>query len=289
MKCYFLSLKAETPNRDYWDYGLVEDLIAGRLWKPYNFPTIEAVEVSKLPKDDTAIVVIPARHHAGLEAEINAQLRKINKGVLFLLGDEEADFDVDFIDHPKLSIWVQNAHPDKHDKYNRIGTGYPPQIRQLDGTEYTKDINVFFSGQVTHKNREAMVDGVLDYENSEIHRTKGFTQGMAHNEYYDKMRRAKVVPCPAGAVIPDSFRTYEALEAMAIPVADDTNSQRTIGGYWDWLFNDIVPFPRINNPDEWYGKIDEEVKNYTEHVQDITAWWIAHKRNLVYKVMGQLK
>lgn len=289
MNVYYLSLKPETPNKDYWDYGLITDLFSNRLWKPYEHLEFKEHEVSKLPKDKTAVVVIPARHHAGLEEKINTQLKRINKVVLFLMGDEEASFKVEELDHPDLTIWAQNPHPNRHDSYNRIGTGYPPQIRQLDGTDYKKDLNVYFSGQVTHKNREVMYDAVLGYENSEVHRTKGFTQGVAHEEYYSKMASAKVVPCPAGAVIPDSFRTYEALECMALVVADDKNSQGTVSNYWDWLFNQVTPLTRINNPDEWYGRIDESVKNYTEAIQQQTAWWINWKRDFAYKVREQLR
>lgn len=289
MKVYYLSLKPETPNKGYWDYGLITDLFANRLWKPYEHIDFEEVEVSELPEDDKAVVVIPARHHAGLEPEITGQLQKIKHVVLFLMGDEEADFDVEEIKHNSIHIWVQNAHPDKHDKYNRIGTGYPPHIRLQDTMSYEKSKNVYFSGQVTHKNREVMYDAVLEYPNSVVNRTAGFTQGVSPTEYVSMMSLAKVVPCPAGAVIPDSFRTYEALESMAIPVSDDRNSQGTISNYWDWLFGQIVPFPRIGNSDEWYGKIDEAVKNYDQEIQMQTCWWIEWKRNFAYKVKEQLQ
>lgn len=289
MKVYFLSLKKETPKRGYWDYALLEDFISGRLWKPYEFVPFEIKEVDKLPEDDRAIVVIPARHHAGLEPEITGQLKNIKHVVLFLMGDEEADFDVEEIKHNSIHIWVQNAHPDKHDKYNRIGTGYAPHIRLQDNTEYNKNINVYFSGQITHKNREVMYDAVLEYHNSVVNRTAGFTQGVAPDKYAGLMARAKVVPCPAGAVIPDSFRTYEALESMAIAVADNRNSQGTISNYWQWLFNEDVPFPTINADDEWFGKVDNAVKEYNDMIQQQTVWWIKWKRDFAYKVMEQLK
>lgn len=289
MNAYYLSLKEETPNRGYWDYGFLDDYMNGRLWKTYEWFDYEQHEVSKLPKDDQAIVVIPARHHAGLEAEINNQLQNIDRVVLFLMGDEEASFDVEKINHNDIHIWVQNAHPEKHDNYNRIGTGYPQAIRQLDGTGYNKDIDVYFSGQITHPKRVDMWNSLENYPNAVMNKTGGFTQGVLPEEYYKFMSRAKVVPAPSGAVIPDSFRTYEALECMAIPVADDKNSQGTVDNYWDWLLSDITPFPKIQNADAWSTVVGETVDNYNELVQRQTAWWINYKREFAYKIKEQLK
>jgi len=289
MNAYFLSLKSETPNRDYWDYGFLDDYINGRLWKTYEWVDYEQLEVMKLPKDSKAIVVVPARHHAGLEEKINKELQNIDKVVLFLMGDEEASFDVEKIKHPDISIWVQNAHPGRHDKYNRIGTGYPQAIRQLDGTPYKKDLDVYFSGQITHPKRADMWASLEDYPGSIMNKTGGFTQGVTPEIYYKYMSRAKVVPSPAGAVIPDSFRTFEAMECMAIPVADDKNSLETISNYWDWLFNDIAPFPRIQNSEAWPSVVAESVDNYNELIQKQTAWWIKYKRDFAYKIKEQLQ
>ena len=75
-----------------------------------------------------AIVAIAARHHAGYEDQINQELDKIGNCVLFLMGDEEADFDVEKIRKNNMHIWVQNPHMGKHDNYDRIGTGYPQHI-----------------------------------------------------------------------------------------------------------------------------------------------------------------
>lgn len=289
MNAYYLSLKEEIPNRGYWDYGFLDDYINGRLWKTYGWVDYKQHEVGELPKDDKAIVIVPARHHAGLEDQINEQLQNINQVVLFLMGDEEASFDATKIVHNNIHIWVQNAHPGKHDGYDRLGTGYPQAIRQLDGTPYYKDLDVYFSGQITHKNRINMWDRLKDYPSSVINRTNGFTQGVTPKEYYGYMARAKVVPSPAGAVIPDSFRTYEALECMAIPVADDRNSQRTIDNYWNWLLDIDAPFPKIKDVNFWRLEVNNAVSNYNELVQKQTAWWINYKRDFAYKIKEQLQ
>ena len=131
---------------------------------------------------------------------------------MFLLGDEEAEFDVDSIQ--AKHIWVQNPHLDKHDKYNRIGTGYPQHMKQyLENTEYPeKIIDIFYAGQKTHQRREEL-SGELKLLRHKVKiqslDTEGFTQGMSHEDYYNSMSKAKIAPAPSGAVIPDSFRLFE--------------------------------------------------------------------------------
>jgi hypothetical protein len=208
------------------------------------------------------------------------------------MGDEEASFDVSQISHPHIHIWVQNPHLEPHDKYNRIGTGYPQNIRATDGTPYHKDLDLFFSGQITHSKRVDMVQNLKEFDRhnhkSLIIRTAGFTQGVAPDEYYRQMARAKVVPSPAGAVIPDSFRTFEAMELMAIPVADNLNSQGTVNNYWDWLFSQEAPFPKIHHADEWPTVVQATIDDYDELVQKQTVWWIKYKRDFAYKIREQL-
>lgn len=283
MKVYYLSLKSETPNNDYWDYGFINDM-----FKDLQF---ETEEVSKLPKTDKAIVVLPARHHKGLEQEVQHELDKIQHKVFFAMGDEEADFDIDKI---KAShIWVQNPHPDKHDKYNKLGTGYPPQSQEILPTiGYEKNLNVYFSGQITHKRRVELIENMREYElgdsNTLVNRTKGFTQGVSHQDYYRDMARSKIAPAPSGAVIPDSFRLFEALECMSIPLADEVNPTGTITEYWDWLFGETVPFPKYTSSDRLVGLIHETLDKWDLKIQKQTCWWIKFKRDFKLKLQEQL-
>ena len=293
MNVFFLSLRQETPMRGYWDYGFLEDFISGNMWKPDNFPVFEVREVHRLPKDDVAIVVLPARHHRNLEEELNKELSRIKKVVLFLMGDEEAEFKVEEIQHDNIDIWIQNPHPGRHDQYNKIGTGYPPQSQEILPTlKPKKDLNLYFSGQITHDRRVEMI-GVLNHYESEIGKsqvnsTKGFTQGVDHKTYYEGMVRAKAAPAPSGAVIPDSFRLFEGLESMAVPIADEKSPDGKIDNYWDWLFGETVPFPRLIQWDRLYGIMHDILENYPKDMHQITCWWIAKKREFAYKVCEQL-
>lgn len=282
MNVYYLSLKKETPKNDYWDYGMLQDILS-------RIPETKFHEVDTLPKTERAIVVLPARHHAGLEDKVNQELKKIDYKIFFAMGDEEAVFDIDQIisDH----IYVQNPHPQKHEKYNKIGTGYPIQsVQHLKNKPYNKNLDVFFSGQVTHVRRELMMRYMRDIAATNnqvvINATDGFTRGMDHPEYYDHMSRAKIVTCPSGAVIPDSFRLFESLESMAVPIADEVNPSGSILTYWDWLFEQNTPFPKIQNWSE-VAEIIRQVNEDPELIHKITAWWIKYKRDLKLKIIEQ--
>lgn len=278
MKVYYLSLKPETPNNDYWDYGLINDLLKDE----------EHFEVSELPKTDKAIVLLPARHHAGLEKQVNEQLNRVNNCVFFAMGDEEADFEIEKIE--AKHIWVQNPHPDRHDNYNRIGTGYPPQIKEFSPEEMPKKkLDLFFSGQVTHERRRLMMQ-VLEPQNRKtwyLNSTRGFTQGLSPAEYYEGLQSARIAPCPSGAVIPDSFRLFEALESMTIAIADEVNPSGTITSYWDWMFNDLTPFIKIQNWSDVIGYMNDAFNDYHNLLHKQTAWWIKYKRDLKLKIKEQ--
>lgn len=287
---YYLSLKKETPNNDYWDYGLINELFNNQLWQTETYQTHE---VSSLPKKQKAVVVLPARHHAGLELELNKQLNKIKNVVLFLMGDEEADFAVEKIAHPSINIWVQNPHPGKHDNYNKLGTTYPPQSQKiLPKLPFNKTIPLFFSGQLTHRRRLEVIDGINEWiaqgNKAEFHTSKGFTQGLSHEEYYSKMASSQISPCPAGAIIPDSFRLFEALESMSFVLADNRNTQGTIKNYWEWLFNEQPPFKMVNDWDILVGWSYEVLEDWDNLIQQQTAWWIRWKRDFAYKVKEQV-
>lgn len=285
MTVYYFSLVSGVSALNQWDTGFVNEMFEELKY--------ETEEVKKLPRTNKAVVVIPARHHAGLEFEINKQLKKIKRVVLFLIGDEEAEFQPEEITHDNIEIYVQNPHPKRHDEFHKIGTGYPPQLREaLKGTGYKKELNVYFSGQVTHIRRELMLKYLRLYSDHDtdtlLNATKGFTQGFSHQEYYSGMSRARVAPAPSGAVVPDSFRLFEALECMAVPIADEVNPKGTINEYWDWLFGEPTPFPKIQNWSEVGTKITETLEDYDNLVIKQTCWWIKFKRDFKLKLQEQL-
>jgi hypothetical protein len=290
-KVYLLSLNPEANIEKQWDYGLLKDFFNGDLWK-INGVEFEVQQVKIIPKSvEPTIVVIPARHHKDMEHLVNLELAKCKKVILFLMGDEEADFNADLINHPNIDIWVQNPHYDKHDKYNKLGTGYPQHLKNNIPEYKNKTTQIFFSGQVTHERREELVrvlEAMQEDYSIGLNETYGFTQGYEPKEYYIRMADAGVSPCPSGAVIPDSFRLFEALEMMSIPIADTKTPNGKVTPYWDWLFGEIVPFYCVDDFDRLVPLINEINQDYCNIIHKITCWWINWKREFAYKIMRQL-
>src|SRR5438128_265611 len=117
--------------------------------------------------------------------------------------------------------------------------------------------------------------------------TAGFTQGMAPAEYAAHMTSAKIAPCPSGAVSPDSFRLYEALEAHAVPIADDVSPSYDSRGYWQMLYPG-APFPIISDYTDLPGWIDDQLAVWPTNANRIAAWWMAEKRRMAHALTDDL-
>lgn len=153
-----------------------------------------------------------------------------------------------------------------------------------------KALPFFFSGQITHKRRQDMaheLETMIQKGSGGIFvPSKGFSQGMPPDEYMAYMNRAKTAPCPAGPVCADSFRTYEALEAGAIPIADNI-SQAGDHDYWNYLFGS-VPFPTINDYSDLTGYIEDQLTGFQYKANRVQAWWIKKKRDLKHKLIDDV-
>lgn len=272
---FYLSILKETPKKDYWDFGFIYDLFGEK----------ESCETNFLPDLDFGIVVLPARHHSKVYEAVNEELKKFKGCVLFLMGDEEGSFPVERIDHPNIRIWIQNPQPKRHDKYTRLGTGYPPQIHDFLPVETpSKKLDYFFAGQITHSRRKEMVENLRDVSGGILVETKGFTQGLPHSEYFPIMADAKIVPCPSGPVTPDSFRLFEALQLGCVPIADLRTPKEEWTGFWEWLFDEPVPFAQISNWESLQGYIEEISKQFPAYNNRVQAWWLRYKAKLRAKL-----
>ena len=291
MKVYLFSLNPEASVRNQWDAGLLLSI----------FDDLEFDYSQDYDHFDYGmnggIVVLPARHHIGLEERINVELAKLPSVKLFLIGDEEAQFNVEKIKHPNIDITVQNPRPDQHDKYKRIGTGIPKHFLDNIPAELpVKDLDYFFAGQSTYHapnlnppmnvnhRRRLMAEALENKPNGVLIRSKGFTQGIEPKDYYATMARAKVAPCPSGPELPDTFRLFEALELGCVPIADEitekVNKGEDFAGYWTWFFGEEPPFPVIRDYNNLRGWVDDCVENYPDLNNKCQAWWYQQKWKL---------
>src|SRR5882672_3101976 len=221
------------PNSQHDQYQF-ELLFNHKMWLPngsYEFAEFTSIaDVS--PSSQTLVLVIPSKYYEDKISEINTQIARFSSVLLVISGNEEGCFDLSRIEHPNKKIYYTTPHLSKTrmDLVDRFfGDGYPPPSSIMGGLSQQaqdKNLDVYFAGQITHKRREQAVVAMRSFEEAnpearvKIVETAGFRQGETPEEYYSNLASAKVAPCPSGPETNDTFRVYEALEAMAVPIVD---------------------------------------------------------------------
>lgn len=212
-----------------------------------------------------------------------AQLALLDRVLFFVTSDEESLFPAHFIDHPHMRQWTM--HPRRHkvlDSTRLLLTGYQPGITPVDPR--TRDLDWFFAGQVTHQRRQECVAELRHMDGGLLLGTDGFMKGMPMQEYYETMCRAKVVPCPSGPNVQDTFRFVEALECGAIPLVDAACPIDYEPGYWEWFFQGDVPFPTVYNWMELPEVMAQTLRDWEPLNRNITQWWLDYKKSFINRI-----
>jgi hypothetical protein len=263
-----------------WDYGLLKEFCERK--------GINQVHVGELPFDDKAFVAIPGPSNRGYEHIIQEELKKIKHVVLFIMGDEQGLLNIDNIKHEKMVVYVQYPH-NKHNHYNYFPQGVPQHFNNMEHEYKQKEYDLYFSGQINHSRRRQLADSIVNIPNALFNPTEGFTQGVEPPVYYDLMSKARMVPCPSGIQVLDSFRFYEALELLALPLADsiDPMDKRTM--YFERLFGNTMKCPSIQSWNDLPDLMVELKKDYPRNMHAAVTWWIKYKRDLFNKLMEYLQ
>jgi hypothetical protein len=281
IKAYLLGVDGKSFPDHKWDFGFVKEA--------FDKNKISYEEVTSLPECDKAFVVICGYENKNLTKEINNELSKIKKVVLFITGDERGVFRADKMSHPNIKVWVQSPYPDIHGAFYKMPIGCPSHMKDNLPEYTTKKNDAFFSGQITHDRRKELAEAMPSVPNALFNPTPGFTQGYQPSEYYKHLLESKIVPSPAGTATVDSFRFYEALEMLALPIGDLKNSRNMEQNFWDFVFEQETPFiPKTNNWHNVPGIIEKEVSDYPANMHRAVTWWIKYKRDFAYKIMEQL-
>ena len=278
---YLLAVDGKSFPDHKWDFGFVREA--------FDRNKIKYVEATTLPECDRAFVVIAGFENRAMYHEINIELAKIKRVVLFVTADERGAFSPRQLSHPNISVWVQSPYPDRHKKFNKMPIGCPSHMKDNLPEYTTKKNDAFFSGQVTHSRRKELADVMPSIPNALFNPTPGFTQGYQPTEYYQHLLESKVVPAPAGTATVDSFRFYEALEMLALPVGDLKNSLNTQHNFWDFVFQQPTPFiPKTADWHELPGIVEKGVSDYPANMHRAVSWWIRYKRDFAYKIMEEV-
>lgn len=216
--------------------------------------------------------------------ELNRELAKLKWCVVIVKGNENSTGFYKLIKHPNCKIWVQTPKAEDTADYY-LGFGTPSEVLEI---QVPKTLNFFFAGQDTHRRRHECLAVLDKLSGGLVLRTLSFGQGLPYLEYLQAMRNAKVIPCPAGAATPDTFRVYEALECGSIPVVD---AQRGVGefegDYWRKVWGD-VPFPIVQNWKEFPAILDSLLLQWDTKAPEVFSWWKLKKEQIVKDLFQQI-
>lgn len=245
------------PARGMWDQQTVEEA-CGRAW-----PDVK--HRPDLPDGD-CLIVVPGRPWAGREAELVALAdgRRI-----VVTSDEERRFDADLVSDGTIVQYVRG-----------LGNGPTPWIRgQLDASgDVGRDVAVSFAGQDTHPQRHQAVQAVQDAGGVCLP-SKGFTEGLPPAEYAALLAKSRFVACPAGPLLPDTFRLYEAIEAGAVPVLAHRRY-----GYWADTWGAGPDCPTL---DDWDGLpvlLPSMEAQFDRLAACAQAWWSQTRRQFAFRL-----
>ncbi len=125
-------------------------------------------------------------------------------------------------------------------------------------------------------------------ENSFYNPTNGFAEGLKPKNYYDKMSLSKIVPCPSGAEVIDSFRFYEAIETLCLPIGDRIDSKGINPDFYNFVFGDIHPIKTLENWNHLSELLPNLLETYMSNMHKTVCWWIKYKRDLSIEIMRQV-
>lgn len=282
------------PPGDQWDQNLVDLLLSNEL-----YPTgLQFYRASRVPWPDTdgLVLIIPGRYwHSDRDMKIVNRICAKYQWVLAIrTGDEEDMFDISKVDHPHITWWIQTPHVGRdYGDARMLPLGFPPHFNHLQPAASDKRLDVFLSAQNTHQRRQEcfaacrIALALLPDMHTVIGETEGFTRGLPAYAYTRSMELAKVAPAPSGAVSPDSFRFWEALQAHTVPIADDMSPVYDSTGYWG-LMCPQGPFPVLTDHVNLPGYIDAELASWPRNANRVTAWWINYKRALAHRLQADL-
>jgi len=278
--------------RGYSDQGFLEAVLAREVWCPQDPIGFVHHEVrGSFPDVEGAVVVINGRTHAGRDdvRRFLTELDRLSWSVVLLCGDEEWVFPWEKVrESSRRQVWVMQGVP-RQQGLGWLPGGWYPRTRELmdEAAAPEKCWAWFFAGQVTHERRqecaEVLRSMVLSGPHVLIETERYLEEKLSRANYMQAMTLAKVVPCPSGPYSVDCARTFEALEAGAIPVADVKPAYRPAFDYWRMLLGDHG-FPTIEDWTEFPKILDEILAEWPANANRVYAHWQQWKRGFALRL-----
>lgn len=281
----YLSFDDNVPAKGYWDMTMLRDLLSGK-WarSPFGY------EFEEVDHDDFdgGIIVFPARAQVEQLDKLQEYIMGLRWCIIMFTGDEEGVFPFEKLQHPNMHMYVMSPRRTKrYENVSFLGTGYAPSVDQLPKKMPKKIYDYFFIGQVTHERRQEMAQAIGDMLATKDYKGRyvaydNFTGQTPPREYINELAQAKIAYCPSGPETPDTFRLFEALEAGCVPIADTrvpSNKDNAEFGdeYWEYFFDETIPFPVIRDYGSLAGYTQDVLNNYDEISVQVGSWWMRVK------------
>ena len=247
------------------------------------------------PGTKGAVVIVHGGNEQNRVDTVVADLNRLKWALIVVFCDDEASFNTRMLVGPNRKIWQQMPIPGKHDFVDRrIICGYPGDAPQhllpFHQRSVDRPLDWFFAGQVNHPRRYECCEQLERLPNGVLLKTLGFWQGLPRAEYYEKMASAKVIPCPAGPVTPDTIRMAEALEAGCVPIIDDTPGARAFPkGFWPYVLGENPPFPVISDWSDLPRVMAEQLAQWPANRDKCLDWWLKYKKSWVTNMQNDIE
>jgi len=166
--------------------------------------------------------------------------------------------------------------------------GVPQHLKDNVPEYKEKEYDVYFGGQITHSRRKELASVMPRLKNSLYGPTKGFSLGDKPKDYYAKLSSAKIAPCPSGAAVIDTFRFFESIELLTLPIADKLDPSMTETKFYKKMFGPEFPVESLDNWNNIQELLPDLLENYPSNMHKVVSWWIKYKRDLGSRIMEQL-
>lgn len=295
-------------RKGFWDHGQILSFFDGDLYGvpvQYTFDHVTE-KFTTYHWNQGGVLIVPGPEMAykdlpEVRALVEALVERMPWAVIHFLSDEEIRFPYDTIPSSSRKIhWLQNPWPGRYGRIplnRRWCTGVRPDTRAILGhlrhQGVARDLLWSFSGQGTHAHRMQCIEALRASTDMphELAVSDGFGKGLEYSDYLRSLLRSKVVPCPSGVFLADSFRMAEALEAGALPIVQHRGPSGSPENYWSalWPHMDVPIVP------DWTS-LPSILRDYRDHpvalqviTNRATSWWIKAKRTTALSLTDDIQ
>lgn len=269
----------------------------GQSWCEYDYITKDLfslfdTDVKVLTKDydlfiDNSLIVYSSDDRK-LDPKITKYLdeyhnKKLNFN-LFHISNEQLNHDCSY--YSKANMVFRNYF-DNSIKFSNVLTlplGYKTGIVNKNSNPKNlkdKSYDFCFIGQLKW-DRFRLVD-ILKDKNSYIHTISKWAcpTSLSASKMQEIFELTKLIPCPMGNIMPETFRFYETLESGSIPVIKKYNGH----DYYSSFYGNH-PIPVVDDWSELPSMLEKIIlEGYDKKVIEVNNWYVETKkqiRNLVY-------